>query len=134
MVDSQRHDNGWFDEEEKPIRALTAPELDVINAALAGLGSYESPISASDAHTAMEYYIFAPSAAALSELSMPSLAHLYFVKAQARPAGYDGMDANEKQSWNRARMQTIQRKPKTKLIEALMEVVRALPIIPGHYN
>ena len=111
-----------------------AQELEVINAALAGLGSYESPISASDAHTAMEYYLFAPSADALSELSTPSLAHLYFVKAQAKPAGYDRMDANEKQSWNRSRMQTIQRKPKTKLIEALVEIMRALPTVSGHYN
>lgn len=82
----------------------------------------------------MEYYLFAPSADALSELSSLSLAHLYFVKAQAKPAGYDGMDANEKQSWNRSRMQTIRRKPKTKLIEALVEVVRALSTISGHYN
>ena len=65
---------------------------------------------------------------------MPSLAHLYFVKAQAKPAGYDGMDMNEKQSWNRSRMQTIQRKPKTKLIEALMEVVCALPTVSGYCN
>jgi len=86
---------------------LTAQELDVINAALTGLGSYESPISASDAHTAMEYYLFAPSADTLSELSSLSLAHLYFVKAQVKPAGYDGMDANEKQRWNRSRMQMI---------------------------
>lgn len=113
---------------------MTAQELEVINAALGGLGSYESPISASDAHTAMEYYLFAPSADALSELSTPSLAHLYFVKAQAKPAGYDRMDANEKQSWNRSRMQTIRRKPKTKLIEALVEIVRALPTVSGHYN
>jgi hypothetical protein len=75
---------------------LTAQELEVINAALTGLGSYESPISALDAHTAMEYYLFASSADALSELSTPSLAHLYFVKAQAKPARYDGMDANKK--------------------------------------
>jgi len=71
------------------------------------LGSYESPISASDAHTAMEYYLFAPSADTLSELSSLSLTHLYFVKAQVKPAGYDGMDTNKKQRWNRSRMQTI---------------------------
>ena len=86
---------------------MTAQELEVINAALTGLGSYESPISALDAHTAMEYYLFSPSADALFKLSMLSLTHLYFVKAQAKPAGYDGMDANEKQSWNRSRMQMI---------------------------
>ncbi len=73
---------------------MTAQELEVINAALAGLGSYESPISASDAHTAMEYYLFVPSVDALSELSTLSLAHLYFVKVQAKPAGYDGMEHN----------------------------------------
>jgi hypothetical protein len=113
---------------------LTAQELEVINAALAGLGSYESPISASDAHTAMEYYLFAPSAEALSELSTLSLAHLYFVKVQAKPAGYGDMDANEKQSWNRSRMQTIRKKPKSRLIEALVEVVRAPPTVSGYYN
>lgn len=113
---------------------MTVQELEVINAALAGLGSYESPISVSDAHTAMEYYLFAPSADTLSELSTPSLAHLYFVKAQVKPAGYDGMDANEKQSWNRSRMQTIRRKPKSRLIEALVEVVRAPPTVSGYCN
>ena len=113
---------------------MTAQELDVINAALTGLGSYESPISASDAHTAMEYYLFAPSADTLSELSSLSLAHLYFVKAQVKPAGYDGMDANEKQRWNRSRMQMIWRKLKTKLIEALVGVMRALTTVSGNYN
>jgi hypothetical protein len=113
---------------------LTAQELEVINAALAGLGSYESPVSASDAHTAMEYYLFAPSAEALSELSTLSLAHLYFVKVQAKPAGYGDMDANEKQSWNRYRMQTIRKKPKSTLIQALVEVVRAPPTVSGYYN
>ena len=82
----------------------------------------------------MEYYLFAPSTEALSELSTLSLAHLYFVKAQAKPAGYGGLDANEKQSWNRSKMQTIRRKPKTKLIEALVEAVRALPTVSGHYD
>ena len=82
----------------------------------------------------MEYYLFAPSADALSELSTLSLAHLFFVKAQAKPAGYDGMDTNEKQSWNRSRMQTIRRKPKIKLIEALVEAVRALQTVFTHYN
>jgi hypothetical protein len=81
----------------------------------------------------MEYYLFAPSADALSELSTLSLAHLYFVKVQDKPAGYDGMDANEKQSWNRSRMQTIRRKPKSRLIEALIEVVR-VPTVSGYYN
>ena len=80
----------------------------------------------------MEYYLFAPSDT-LSELSTLSLAHLYFTKAQAKPAGYGDMDENEKQAWNRSRMQTIRRKPKTKLIEALVEVVRALPTVSGHY-
>ena len=82
----------------------------------------------------MEYYLFAPSADALSELSTLSLAHLFFVKAQAKLAGYDGMDTNEKQSWNRSRMQTIRRKPKIKLIEALVEAVRALQTVFTHSN
>lgn len=81
----------------------------------------------------MEYYLFAPSSDALSELSTLSLAHLYFVKAQAKPTGYEDMDTNEKKSWNRSRMQTIRRKPKTKLIEALVEAVRVLQTVSGHY-
>ena len=113
---------------------MTAQELEVINAALTGLGSYESPISTSDAHTAMEYYLFISSVDALSELSMLSLTHLYFIKVQAKPARYDGMDTNEKQSWNRSRMQMIQRKPRSRLIEALVEIVCAPPTVSGYYN
>jgi hypothetical protein len=105
---------------------LTSQEQDNIDAALANIGSDESPISVSDAHTAMEYYLFADSAKAISELSNASLAHLYFVKVQRKPVGYDRMDADEKQTWVNSRMKTIRRRTKKELVEALVEAVRAL--------
>ena len=98
-------------------------EQENIEATLADIGSNDSPISVSDTHTAMEFYLFADSADAFSELSSASLAYLYFLKAQDKPAGYDSMDEDEKWTWNKSRMKTIRRYTKHKLIEGLMEAV-----------
>jgi hypothetical protein len=83
----------------------------------------ESLISVSDAHTAMEYYHFADSAEAFSDLKTISLAHLYFVKVQAKPDGYGHMDAGKKQTWDASRMNTLQKWTKHKLVQALVEAV-----------
>lgn len=72
----------------------------------------------------MEFYLFADSVDDFSELSALALSHLYFVKVQKKPAGYEGMKSDEQRTWNNARMKTIRRYRKSKLIEALMETVR----------
>jgi hypothetical protein len=72
--------------------------------------SDESPISVSDAHTAMEYYLFADSPDTFYKLLSESLAHLYFMKVQGKP------------------LKTIQRLAKKKLIEGLMKAVCKLPV------
>jgi hypothetical protein len=55
----------------------------------------------------MEFYFFAESADTLTELSSTSLAHLYFVKVQAKPTGYDNLDVKEKNDWTNSRMKMI---------------------------
>ena len=72
--------------------------------------SEESPVSISDAHTAMEYYLFADSPDTFHELSSESLAHLYILKVQGKP------------------LKVIRRFSKKTLIEALMKVVSKLLI------
>lgn len=75
----------------------------------------------------MEFYLSADSAEDFFELSSASLAHLYFVKVQcrSRPIEYDHMKADEKQTWNKSQMEKIRRHTKKKMIEALVEEVRA---------
>ncbi|KAH8981441.1 hypothetical protein EDB86DRAFT_3131237, partial [Lactarius hatsudake] len=122
LLTRYRRDNGWFDENEKLISPLTKQEQENIENARADRSSLdEHPISVSDAHTAMEFYLFADSADDFSELSTLALSHLYFVKVQKKPAGYEGMKSDEQRTWNNAKMKTIRRYRKSKLIEALME-------------
>jgi hypothetical protein len=97
---------------------LTLQEQENINAAFAVTGS--------DAYTAMEFYRFADSPKAFYELSSTSLAHLYFMNFQRKPAQYDHMDADEKETWNESQMKKIRRLTKKVLIEALVEAVRVL--------
>jgi hypothetical protein len=118
----QRRDNGWFDDNENLISPLTPQEQEDIEYARAV--SDECPIPISDTHTAMEFYLFATSADDFSELSTLSLAHLYLVKVQKKPANYEVMNMDERKSWNNSRMKTLRRYSKKKLIEALMEAVR----------
>jgi hypothetical protein len=105
---------------------LTTQEQENIEAALTITGSQESPISVTDAYTAMEFYLSADSAEDFFELSSASLAHLYFVKVQCRcrPIEYDRMNADEKQIWNKSRMKKIRNFTKKKMIGALVEAVR----------
>ncbi len=91
---------------------------------LAVTSSKEYPIFVSDAYTAMDFYRFADSSDAFFELSSRSLAHLYFVNAQCKPAQYARMDADEKKTWNESQMKKIRRLTKKELIEGLMEAVR----------
>jgi len=128
----QRRDNGWFDDDEKLISPLTTQEKENIENARTDGSSDEYPISVSDAHTAMEFYLFADSVADFSELSGFSLSHLYFVKVQEKPAGYEGMKTNERRTWNNARMKTIRKYAKRKLIGALMETVRVTELAASH--
>ena len=79
-------------------------------AASSPAASGESHISVSDAHTAMEYYLFADSADIFYELSSESLTHLYSIKVQGKP------------------LKAIRKLGKKKLIEALMKMVRKLPV------
>jgi hypothetical protein len=72
----------------------------------------------------MEFYFFAESADTLTELSSTSLAHLYFVKVQAKPTGYDDLDVKEKNDWTNSRMKTIRRYTKKTLIDGLIKAVR----------
>ena len=77
----------------------------------------------------MEFYISAPSAAAFSDLATPCLVLLYFVKSQGKPAGYNSMVEDEKWAWIKSKMKTIRRYRRSKLINDLMEAVRALSTI-----
>ena len=97
---------GWFDNDKNLINPLITQEQGNIDASSSTLG--ETPISVSDAHTAMEYYLFADSPDIFYELSSESLAHLYFMKVQRKP------------------FKTIQKLAKKKLIEALMKAVHKL--------
>jgi hypothetical protein len=133
-INPQRRDRGWFNEKEEPACPLTSQEQDNIDVALANIGSNDSPISVSDAHSAMEYYLFADSAKAISELSNASLAHLYFVKVQPKPTGYDQMDEDKKRTWVNSRIKAIRRLTKRELIEALVEAVRVRLSGLGHYG
>lgn len=108
QYDLQRQDKGWFDDDENLIHPLTTQEWENINASSSA--SSESPIPVSDAHTAIEYYLFADSPDTFYELSSESLAHLYFIKVQAKPP------------------KTIQKLAKKKLVEALMKVVHKPPV------
>src|SRR5712672_2367349 len=114
----QRQRKGWFDKDENLISPLTPQEQENIKAALLITGSQESPISVSDAYTAMEFYLSADSADDLFELSSASLAHLYFVKvrSQCKPDGYDDMSADKKKTWNKSQMKTIRNYTKNKMI------------------
>lgn len=76
----------------------------------------------------MEFYLSADSAEDFIELSLASLVHLYFVKVQPKPIGYDHMNAEEKQEAISSNMKKFRKFGKKKVIEALMEAVRA------HYN
>jgi len=88
---------------------LTTQEQENIKAALVITGSQESPISISDAYTAMEFYLSAVSTEDFFELSSVSLAHLYFVKVQCqhKPIEYNHMDADEKKAWNKSQIKKI---------------------------
>ncbi len=77
----------------------------------------------SDAHTAMEFYQFALAHEDFFELSSMTLAHLYFIKVQAKPAEYKNMDIDGKNKWDQTAMNKIRRKSKRVLIEAIMEAV-----------
>ena len=105
---------------------MTTQEQENIEAALAITSLQESPISVSDAYTAMEFYLSADSAKDFSELSSASLGHLYFVKVQCqcKPIEYDLMNADKKRTWNKSQMKKIQMLMKKKMIEALVDVVR----------
>lgn len=103
---------------------MTPQEQENIKAALAITGSEESPISVSDAYTAMEFYLSADSDEDFLELSSASLAHLYFVKVQYKPIEYDRMNADDKQTWNKSQMKKIRKLTKKSMIEALVEAVR----------
>ena len=105
---------------------MTAEEQQNIDAVFANTGPDSTAIAVSEAHMAMEYYRFADSADAFSELSSAVLAHLYFVKIQNTPAEYDSMNADEKRTWNLSKMNTIRRYSKRKLTEALVKAVRVL--------
>jgi hypothetical protein len=120
----QRWDKGWFDRNDNPISPLTSQERGNIDAALATTGSRESPISVSDAYTAMEFYRFADSSEAFFELSSVSLAHLYLFIVQHKSDQYDHMNADEKKTWNESQMKKIRRRTKKALIDALMGAVR----------
>ena len=87
---------------------MTAQEQQNIEASSSTSG--ESPISVSDAHTAMEYYLFADSPDDFYELSSESLAHLYSIKIQGKS------------------LKAIRKLAKKKLIEALMKAVCKLRI------
>jgi hypothetical protein len=102
---------------------LTAQEQENIEA-LADISSDNPPISVSDSHTAMEFYRFADSTEAFSELTSASLAYLYFLKVQDKPAGYDSMNEDEKRTWKTSRVKTIRKFTKHKLIAGLLEAVR----------
>lgn len=128
----QRRDNGWFDSNENLISPLTAQEQEAIEKACADRVSDEYSIPISEAHTAMEFYLFGASTEDFSELSTLSLAHLYFVKVQKKPPSYNAMEMDEQRTWNNARMKTIRNYSKSKLIKALMEAVRATEL--SNYN
>lgn len=108
---------------------MTIEEQENIDAVLSSTGSDHMAIAISEAHTVMEYYRFADSPGAFSDLSSAALAHLYFLKAQEKPAEYDSMGINEKRIWKLAKMKTIRRYSKKRLIEALMKAVRALQFL-----
>ena len=72
----------------------------------------------------MEFYRFADSTEAFSELTSASLAYLYFLKVQDKPAGYDSMNEDEKRTWKTSRVKTIRKFTKHKLIVGLLEAVR----------
>jgi hypothetical protein len=114
-------------------RLLAGPtgleEQQNIDVVFAHTGHDSTTISVSEAHTAMEYYRFADSADAFSELSTGALSHLYFLRVQNKLVEYDGMDMNERMTWSLPRMRTIQKYGKRKLIKSLVEAVRALPFV-----
>lgn len=78
----------------------------------------------------MEFYFSANSAEDFFELASVSLAHLYFVKVhfRHRPIEYDGMNTDQKEAWNKSQMpqmKKIRNFKKEKMIDALVEAVRA---------
>jgi hypothetical protein len=114
---------------------LTIEEQENIDAVFANTGPDNTAIAVSEAHTAMEYYLFADSPGAFSDLSSAALAHLYFIKVQDKPAEYGSTNStHEKNIWTLAKMKTLRRYTKKRLIEALMKAVRALQSLgePGN--
>jgi hypothetical protein len=105
---------------------LTINKQENIDAVFANTGPDNTAIAVSEAHTSMEYYHFADSPGAFSDLSSAALAHLYFLKVQDKPVEYGNTNIDEKNVWRLAKMKTIQRYTKKRLIEALMKVVRVL--------
>ena len=110
---------------------MTIDERANVEAALAITGSESSPISVSDAYTAMEFYLSADSTEDFFQLSSTSLAHLYFVKVQCqcKSVEYDKMNTDEKRTWSKAQMKKIQNLTKAKMIDALVTAVRVLYFI-----
>jgi hypothetical protein len=131
---TQRCDIGWFDNNQTLIRPLTTEEQQNIDTVFAHTGPDSTAIAVSEAHMAMEYYRFADSDEAFSELSTAVLAHLYFVKVQIKPAEYDRMGMDEKKTWNISKMRTIRRYSKPKLIKSVVDAVRALLSVGGHLS
>lgn len=89
---------------------------------------------ASDAHTAIEFYQFAIASDDFLELSSTMLAHLYFIKVEVKPAGYEGMDTDRKNKWDQSTMNKIRKKTKRVLIEAIMEAVHVSSQDTIHIN
>ena len=73
----------------------------------------------------MEFYLFGDSTDDLSELSTSGLSHLYFVKVQKKPVGYEAMNTDERKKFHNDKMKTIRKYGKRKLIKGLMEAVRS---------
>ncbi|KAN0128846.1 hypothetical protein V8E53_013344 [Lactarius tabidus] len=111
----------WFENYDNLILPLTIDEQENINVVFANTGPDNTAIAVSEVHTAMEYYCFADSPGAYSDLSSVALTHLYFIKVQDKPVEYGNMNIDEKNVWRLAKMKTIQRYTKKRLIEALMK-------------
>jgi hypothetical protein len=98
IIITQRCDIGWFDNNQNLIRPLTTEEQQNIDTVSALTSPDSTAIAVSEAHMAMEYFCFTDSDEDFQELSTAVLTHLYFVKVQVKPAGYDHMDKDEKKT------------------------------------
>ncbi|KAH8980793.1 hypothetical protein EDB92DRAFT_1973941 [Lactarius akahatsu] len=117
--EGQKHrDNGWFDSGENLIHPMTTEEQQNIDTILANPDTdpNSTSITVSEAHTAMEYYLFANSTDHFLELSSTALAHLYFLKVQNKPAEYNQMNVDEQRTWNLSKMKTIRKYKKRRHI------------------